>query len=423
MSQDSLLSDALLRDLMAVGQVDVFVGLPTLNNASTFVDVAQTVHEALARYFPRDRTVLMTVDGGSTDATLALARDFVPGGAGTSAPSTSLRTTHRITAAAHGSPGKGGALRQLLAAADLTQARTVAVLDAGVTSVAPEWVAGLIAPIRNQQFDYVVPVYARHPLDGPLVTQLLRPLVRAAYGRRVQEPLATEFGCSSAFLSHCLEQDVWETDLARHGINVWITGTALSGNFKTAQTPVGPHRAAPGPLAGFQETFLQVVGSTFASLEQRAAHWLPRVGSEVVPIIGTLHEPRDAATIVDGRRLAENFATDLQNLQAVLQPILEPLTLSALHRVATARDAFTYPDELWASTVYEFLDAHRRSVMRRDHIIQALMPLYLGRTGSFLIQHAAAESASTNEALESLCLQFEQLKPSLIERWHRTSPR
>ena len=37
----SALSDALLRQLMAVGQVDILVGLPTLNNAATVVDVVR----------------------------------------------------------------------------------------------------------------------------------------------------------------------------------------------------------------------------------------------------------------------------------------------------------------------------------------------------------------------------------------------
>ena len=38
---ESTLSDALLRALMAVGQVDVLVGLPTLNNAATVVNVVR----------------------------------------------------------------------------------------------------------------------------------------------------------------------------------------------------------------------------------------------------------------------------------------------------------------------------------------------------------------------------------------------
>ena len=58
MEHESLLSDALLRQLMAVGQVDILVGLPTLNNASTIRSVIRAVHQSFARYFPRDRTFL-----------------------------------------------------------------------------------------------------------------------------------------------------------------------------------------------------------------------------------------------------------------------------------------------------------------------------------------------------------------------------
>ena len=81
-----------------------------------------------------------------------------------------------------------------------------------------------------------------------------------------------------------------------------------------------------------------------------------------------------------------------------------------------------YPDDLWVSTVYEFLLAYRSGVMRREHILQALAPVYLGRTGSFLRQYASAPEAEVDEALESLCRAFERSKPDLIQRWN-TSPR
>jgi hypothetical protein len=73
--------------------------------------------------------------------------------------------------------------------------------------------------------------------------------------------------------------------------------------------------------------------------------------------------------------------------------------------------------------VNDFLIAHHRGVMRREHIAQALMPLYLGRAGSFLLQHAAREPAPVAEALESLCLEFERVKPDVVARWSETSPR
>ena len=70
-----MLSDALLRQLIAVGQVDILVGLPTLNNAATIVDVVRAINVCFTRDFPRLRTVMINSDGGSTDGTPELIRD------------------------------------------------------------------------------------------------------------------------------------------------------------------------------------------------------------------------------------------------------------------------------------------------------------------------------------------------------------
>ena len=74
MDTDSTLPDVLLRQLIAVGQVDVLVGLPTLNNAATIMDVVRAVHVSFTRDFPRLRTVMINSDGGSTDGTPDLIR-------------------------------------------------------------------------------------------------------------------------------------------------------------------------------------------------------------------------------------------------------------------------------------------------------------------------------------------------------------
>ncbi|HYJ94664.1 MAG TPA: hypothetical protein VEV86_08600 [Vicinamibacterales bacterium] len=164
MAQDSVLSDELLHHLMAVGHVDVLVGVPTLNNAGTIRPVVKAVHQAFARYFPRDRSVLINSDGGSDDGTPSLVRNASADDTETVTVSHSLRTVHRISTPYHGVPGKGNALRQIMTAAELIQARAVAVLNADVTGITPEGVAALIRPVRDQQFDYVAPVYQRHPL-------------------------------------------------------------------------------------------------------------------------------------------------------------------------------------------------------------------------------------------------------------------
>ena len=419
MAQDSVLSDELLHHLMAVGHVDVLVGVPTLNNAGTIRPVVKAVHQAFARYFPRDRSVLINSDGGSDDGTPSLVRNASADDTETVTVSHSLRTVHRISTPYHGVPGKGNALRQIMTAADLIQARAVAVLNADVTGITPEEIAALIRPVRDQQFDYVAPVYQRHPLEGPLVTQLVRPLMRAAYGWQVRDPVAPEFGCSHRFVSHCLEQDVWDTELGRVGIDLWVTAEALAKGFRCCQTGLNPHPATP-TRTPFGELFAQVVDSAFACLERHAPYWLGRNGAEPMPLVSPPPTVAVEPPVVNGTRLTEAFALDVENLRSVLQDILSAETLANLEALAEKQPArLRYPDPLWASTVYQFLLAYRGGVMRREHIVQALAPLYLGRTGSFLRQYATSPEPMVDEALENLCREFERSKPDLVRRWNR----
>ena len=241
---------------------------------------------------------------------------------------------------------------------------------------------------------------------------------RRALAARVREPVAPEFGCSSRFITHCLEQDVWDSELGRVGIDLWVTGEALAGGFRCCQTGISPYPATSSRTP-FGELFEQVVSSAFTCLERHSAYWLPRNGSDPLAVAGPLPTSTVEAPATDGSRLTEAFARDLQNLQSVLESILSEETLASLLRMAeTQGSRLRYPDELWVSTVYEFLLAYRQGVMRREHIVQALAPLYLGRTGSFLRQFSSARESDVEEALESLCLHFERAKPDLIQRWN-----
>ena len=107
--------------------------------------------------------------------------------------------------------------------------------------------------------------------------------MRAAYGWQVTRPVAPEFGCSNRFVTHCLEQDVWDSELGRVGIDLWVTGEALAGGFRCCQAGLGPHPPAPARTP-FGELFEQVVQSAFSCLERHAAYWLGRNGSEPMPL-------------------------------------------------------------------------------------------------------------------------------------------
>lgn len=413
------LSDELLRQLIAVGQVDILVGVPTLNNAATVGTVVRAVHRSFATDFLRERTVLINSDGGSNDGTQEIVRGASLREDETLIAPESLRTIHRISAPYHGLPGKGGALRTLFAAAELLQAKAVALFDADVTSIAPAWVARLVRPVLEGQADLVSPVFPRHPMDGLLVTQLVRPLMRAAYGHRIREPLASEFACSGHFASHCLAQDVWSSPLARYGIDLWLTAEALSAGFRCAQTRLGPRVLAPSSARpGIAEIFSQVAGSLFTCLELHESFWLGRNGSEPVPSFGPAPDPPAVVPTPDTASMADAFRMGVRDLAPILDQILKPATLGAVRAAAQATaDQLRYPDALWVATVYEAATAHRRGTIHREHLTRALVPLYLGRAAAFVAENQARDPAVAEQALEAVCAEYERGKPELVEGW------
>jgi hypothetical protein len=421
----SLLNDDLLRQLIAVGQVDLVVGVPVFNQAASIGATVQAVAEGLARAFPRERTVIISADGGSRDGTADALRAFATE-SGRRRDGGSLRTRHIVSGAYSGVPGRGGALRLIFAAADLLQARGVVVIDPDVSSFAPAWIGALAAPVLRQSFDLVTPLYDRHPLEAPLLSQLVRPVLRATFGREVQEPLIGEFGCSGRFAAACLARDVPGSGFSRPGVEIWLVAAALAGGFKPVQTFLGPRHVAPStvPRPGLSAIFPDYVGTLFAALGEHTG-WLRLTGSERVAVVGELGSRTAAAPVMDAASIGESFGNDVRAMRSILEQILAKDTFTRLwHLVETAEaNGLQYDAALWVATVYDFLSAHHAGVMDRAHVAQALMPLYLGRLASFLAQHTASDADAVEQDLERLAGQFERSKPYLIERWTRSTAR
>ncbi len=413
----TILSDELLSELMAVGQVDVLVGLPTLNHSDSVGSVVRAAHVAFNRELARERTVLVNVDGGSTDATPEIVRDASIFERATLLASQSLRTRHRISGPYHGVPGKAAALRTVFAAADLLQARAVVVLDPEIASVTPDSVAALARAALTSDTEFVSPAYARHPLDGALVTQVVRPLFRAAYGLALQEPLAGEFACSGRFAARCLEDRAWESDDLRLAIDLWISGMAADGGGRVMEVGLGPRRLIARPRPAVAELVPQVLDALFTCLRLQQERWTARaratpLARSAVP--APLAEPTASA---DATGYAALFREGLSALGPILERALQPATIEALRATPGPDGTLRIPDELWAAVVRELAVAHYRAEISRDHLLRAAVPVYLGRVASFTTELAGQGPAEAEERLEALCLQFERSRSELVALW------
>jgi glucosylglycerate synthase len=412
---ETTLSDAFLRHLMAVGQVDILVGLPTLNNAATVVDVVRAIHVCFTRDFPRLRTVMINSDGGSTDGTPELIRGTSFSEVDMLQTSHTLRTLHRVVAPYHGLPGKHMALRTVFAAAELAQAKVLVVVDPSGPATTAERVTELITPIARSDVEFLAPRYRRHPRDGVLVTQLMRPLVRALYGVALDEPLGAEFSCSRRFASHCLEQDIWNHEVARFAIDLWLRTEAVADGFAVGQI-WRPATTAAGARTTLREAVQQVVLSLVESLRAHESFWVGANGVAELRTWGNDPQVTPDPPTWDYEALAEQARHDLVEIRPLLEEVLEQEVLARVVDDLSA-PAFRLDDELWARIVYAFATATRQGRTGIEHLAGMFVPLYMWRAAAFMAQTVLEADATVQARLDSLCETFQRLKPALVSSW------
>jgi len=422
--QQDILPPEAYQKVREVGEADILVGIPSYNNARTISHVLRAVQVGLAKYFPRSRSIIVNSDGGSKDGTQDVVRDVKGDDSELLLISTPMFPIHRLTTPYHGVPGKGSAFRCMFRAAELLGARACAVVDSDLRSITPEWMQLLLAPVLERSFDYVAPYYSRHKYDGTITNSIVYPLTRALYGQRVRQPIGGDFGFSGRLAAHYLTKPVWETDVARYGIDIWMTTTAICEGFRVCQSFLGAKiHDAKDPGADLSAMMVQVLGALFGLMETYEALWARVQGSTNTPLFGFRFEVGLEPIRVDVERMVGHFRRGVADLKGIWKSVISEPDLAGLEKLAaTERGAFRLEDELWVRLVYDFSAAYHRRVMDRQHMVQSFLPLYMGRVASFVQEVAESDATEVEARIEQLCLAFEQQKPYLLERWPVAAP-
>lgn len=408
----TLLSDELVSALVAAGQVDVLVGIPTLDNADTVAGVVRAAVAAFAGPLSRQRCLVLDSDGGSRDGTPEIVRGVHPDGSGLVVATHTLRTVHRISAPYHGVPGRGNGLRLLFAAADLVGARAVVIVDPDARDLTADDIATLAKAVLVEGCDFVKPVSGSSPWERPLVTQLVAPLMNAAFGRHLRDPIASQFACAGRFAASALTATFWDTALAREGIDVWLAARAMSGSTRVGQAwAPGASEPAHAHRPRAPEAFQQVVGAVFECLvaADRESH------AQGMPDAILIGEPKASGAVrpaFDVAGFTDAFAQGVTDLVPILGPALGEPLLAALVR-ASVTSPLRLDDDLWASVVLGALVAVQGHVLPASQIVAALFPLYLGRVAAFLDETSNATVEKAEARVVQLAEAFVQAKAKL----------
>lgn len=389
--------------------VGIVVGIPSYKNAATIGFVAQVAAEGLAKYFAGTRVAIVNSDGGSPDGTRDIVRNTpVPEG------------TLVLTTEYQGLPGKGSAFRAIFDIVEALDAGACVVVDSDLRSITPGWVDRLGGPILREGFDYIAPLYTRHKHDGTITNNITYPMTRMLYGLDVRQPIGGDFGFSGKLARWWLAQDVWDTDVARYGIDIWMTTTAIAEGFKVGQAGLGLKiHDAKDPAASLGPMFSQVVGTLFSLMKRYADKWQAVQSVRPAPLIGDLPQGEPEEVPVTAPALIARLQDGLREHAQILGQVLGAEQRAALKAIA-ASDAgsFAFPAETWARIVFDFAAAYAKGVLPQAQIIAAMVPMYYGRTAGLVVQARGMNSAEfEQQVVQAQADVFSRLKPELIARW------
>src|SRR5215468_7337329 len=246
-----------------VDAVDLAIGLPTAGDGVKLQAAVGIVQEAMTTHLAGLSAAILHVDAALPDEQVGRVDPVADG----------IRVMHerpaKMLSSKDGLEVWSEAVRTVLGAARTLQARVVIVLNSSMASMTPEWIRGLAQPVLKDGCAFVLPIYARGRYDGTLTQVFVAPLMRALFGHQFWYPMADEFGCSADVAEFLLAQDIWDTDLARQGLEFWlpvaVTGGAISSRnrcWARASSPAearslllaprsaaSPARSSPSPSA------------------------------------------------------------------------------------------------------------------------------------------------------------------------------
>jgi hypothetical protein len=263
----------------------------------------------------------------------------------------------------------------------------------------------------------------RHKHDGTITNNIAYPLTRALYGLDVRQPIGGDFGISGSLLRRYLELDVWESDVARFGIDIWMTTTAIAEGFRVAQATLGLKvHDAKDPARSLGPMFAQVVGTLFDLMGAYEDEWKATAQVRPAPVLESPNDGRDVGepetVVVDVEAMVQRFHQGFGSHGKVWEEVLSGESYRTLQdTLGLPPRRHRFPASLWVDVTYDFAVAQKRGLRSRAGIMEAMVPLYMGRTAGLIKEMEGMATREAEAVVRNQAEAFFKGRGRLLRRW------
>jgi len=423
-----------------ISRADIVVGIPFYNEAESIGKVIERAVDGLEEFFPDKTCMLLCV--GSPEGKEALERiKQIEQSYGNRLPIHSfLLSETRLN-------GRGWSVRAMMEIAAELHAHLI-VLSADLlprtngsrkAGFGPDWIKWLGTPSVEQEIDLAIPRYVYHHFDVAVQSHLAYPLITAAFGTRIRQPITGEYGLSYRLLRMCLRESAgWSEDVGKYGFDPWLVTTAIVSGARICEVGMGLKFHNPNP--GKQKMrFFQTAGALFDQIVSNDKWWRER--GNVIANVDTIGAKEDGVPQrvgLDARQLVTNFRREFNRYhEPLLSRILpEDIYAKLEMRADSSPETFYVSGADWARAVNAFLIAYAfETEFDRTDVLHGLYPVFMARFASFAreieelkgcLDPLPVERANrilrgeTERKIDVQTNEFIRQRPELLRQWKVT---
>lgn len=174
--------------------------------------------------------------------------------------------------------GKGKNLLAFMRVAKQEKADCCLTIDADIRSAKVAWITELLKPVLNNEADYVTPLYARSRFEGSSTNHFAYPIVLAAGGENIRQPIAGDFAFNSKLID-VIQNSKIPDPAHEYGIDIFLTLSALTNHLRLVQVELDEKMHNPS-FNKLEYMFPQIAASTLFLLRGVKMKTASRVGAE-----------------------------------------------------------------------------------------------------------------------------------------------
>jgi hypothetical protein len=213
-----------------------------------------------------------------------------------------------------------------------------------------------------------------------------------------------------------------EKAVLQTGVDVWMTTLAINQGVPICQSFVGRPKMQRSPDGVMPQVsaFVDVVGTVFDLMDFFQERWQKVKWSKPTAVFGFGMGEVEAPPPfeVSEADLYRAFLQGFSQYHALWESLLDGKTFNKLTEIKHLPVAhFSFPSELWARIVFRYAVAHRNRVADRQALLESLLPIFHGKSLSFVKKTQRMSIQQAEEYIENECMIFEEMKSYLAADW------